>query len=100
MDPKYFYADVHILKRKFQICSDKFYGKYNFLSAFLPEIEFIFKRSKIASLCTNLYRNCESDFFVTGLEKLQILGVEMSTGVDNTNIATKELGITKILDDK
>jgi hypothetical protein len=39
---------------------------------------FIFKRSKIAPLCIFI-ETVEMAFFVTGLETLQILGVEMST---------------------
>jgi hypothetical protein len=39
----------------------------------------IFKRSKIAALCISI-ETVEVVFFVTGLETLQILGVEMSTG--------------------
>jgi hypothetical protein len=40
---------------------------------------FIFKRSKIAALRFSI-ETVEVFFFVTGLETLQILGVEMSTG--------------------
>jgi hypothetical protein len=40
---------------------------------------FIFRRSKIAPLCISI-ETVEVAFFVTGLETLQILGVEMFTG--------------------
>jgi hypothetical protein len=40
---------------------------------------YIFKRSKIAPLCISI-ETLEVAFFVTGLETVQILGVEMSTG--------------------
>jgi hypothetical protein len=40
---------------------------------------YIFKRSKIAPLCISI-ETVEVAFFVTGLETVQILGVEMSTG--------------------
>jgi hypothetical protein len=39
---------------------------------------FIFKQSKIVPLCISM-ETVEEAFFVTGLETLQILGVEMST---------------------
>jgi hypothetical protein len=39
----------------------------------------IFKRSKIAPLCISI-ETVEVAFFVTGLETLQMLGIEMSTG--------------------
>jgi hypothetical protein len=38
-----------------------------------------FKQSKIASLCISI-ETVEVTFFVTGLETLQILGVEVTTG--------------------
>jgi hypothetical protein len=44
-----------------------------------PKNVFIFKRSKTAPLCISI-ETVRVAFFVTGLETLQILGVEMSTG--------------------
>jgi hypothetical protein len=41
---------------------------------------FIFKRAKIARLCISIGTIEVAFFFVTGLETLQTLGVEMSTG--------------------
>jgi hypothetical protein len=43
------------------------------------EYFFIFKRSKIAPLCISI-ETVEVACFLTGLETLLILGVEMSTG--------------------
>jgi hypothetical protein len=54
-------------------------GIINSNTRFISFIILIFKWSKIAPLCISI-EAVEVAFFVTGLETLQVLEVEMSTG--------------------
>jgi hypothetical protein len=56
--------------------------------------DFIFKQSKIAPLCITI-ETVEGAFFVTGLETLQVLGVEMfRSGSTESNVRSFEAFLT------
>jgi hypothetical protein len=61
------------------------------------KINFIFKRSKIALLCISI-ETLKVAFFVKGVEILQVLGVEVSTGGSTeSNVRSFEALLTDYL---
>jgi hypothetical protein len=90
--PLFFHRPIHKQLDDTEYGENKFEYKFEFSKKIN---HFIFKRSKIAPLCISVEMIDVALFFVSGVEELQILGVDVSTGCSTeSNVRSFEAFVT------